>query len=148
MTEGNFFNICVLSQCILYWINFQNIYTLTYQNELLRTFFCLFLKSLKAFSLPTSLVFALVSRYGLHYKDEMKFIKTNQAVAIIAWWTDQGWGISITTMMSWSFYGNRGFEKIGGSLNWFIANSHHRGFSVAYKEPRSWFWYHGSFKFR
>ena len=40
LSEGNFFNICVLSQCIVYWINFQYIH------------FCyLFSKSLKAFSL-------------------------------------------------------------------------------------------------
>ena len=31
LTEGNFLNICVLSQCILYWINFQNNYTFAYQ---------------------------------------------------------------------------------------------------------------------
>ena len=34
LPEGNFFNICVLSQCIVYWINSQNIYTLTYQNNI------------------------------------------------------------------------------------------------------------------
>ena len=28
--EGHFFNICVLSQCIVYWINFQNIYVYFY----------------------------------------------------------------------------------------------------------------------
>ena len=28
--EGNFFNTCVLSQCIVYWIHFQNIHTYTY----------------------------------------------------------------------------------------------------------------------
>ena len=31
LSEGNFFNICVLSQCIVYWMNVQNIYTLTCQ---------------------------------------------------------------------------------------------------------------------
>ena len=41
---------CFLSQCIVYWINFQNIYTYTNQKTLLHTLFCLFLKSLKAFS--------------------------------------------------------------------------------------------------
>ena len=35
--EGIFFNICVLSQCIVYWINFQNIHTFTYQKTLLHT---------------------------------------------------------------------------------------------------------------
>ena len=47
-----FFKICVLSQCIMYWIHFQNIYTSTYQKTLLHI--CSFLKSLKAFSVkPT-----------------------------------------------------------------------------------------------
>ena len=52
----NFFNICVLSQCIVYWINFQNIYTyytLTYQKTLpkvLKILFYLFLKSSEVFS--------------------------------------------------------------------------------------------------
>ena len=43
-----FFNIWVLSHCIVYWINFQNIYTFTYQKQLLHTL--LFSKSAKAFS--------------------------------------------------------------------------------------------------
>ena len=30
-----FFNICILSQCIVYWIHFQNIHTFTYQKALL-----------------------------------------------------------------------------------------------------------------
>ena len=46
-----FFNIFVLSQCIVYWINFQNIHTFTYQKTLLlHTLFCLFFKSSEAFS--------------------------------------------------------------------------------------------------
>ena len=35
--KESFFNICVLSQCVVYWINFQNIYTFNYQNTLLHT---------------------------------------------------------------------------------------------------------------
>ena len=34
LSEGNFFNICVLSQCIVYWIHFQNINTFTYQKNI------------------------------------------------------------------------------------------------------------------
>ena len=45
-----FFNICVLSQGIVHWIDFQNIHTFTYQKTLLYTLFYLFLKSLKALS--------------------------------------------------------------------------------------------------
>ena len=50
LSEGSFFKDWVLSQCILYWIHFQNIHTFTYQNTLLHTLCCLFLKSSKAFS--------------------------------------------------------------------------------------------------
>ena len=46
----NFFNICVLSQCLVYWINFQNMYTFTYQKTLLHTLFYLFIKSSRVFS--------------------------------------------------------------------------------------------------
>ena len=48
LSEGNFFNFCVLLQCIVYWIHFQNIHTFTYQKTLLHTLFRLFLKSSKA----------------------------------------------------------------------------------------------------
>ena len=48
--KGNFFSICDLSQCIVYWINFQNIYTFTYQKRLLNMLFCSFLILSKAFS--------------------------------------------------------------------------------------------------
>ena len=44
LSEGNFFNICVLSQCRVYWMRFQNIHTFTYQRALLHTLICLFLK--------------------------------------------------------------------------------------------------------
>ena len=52
-SEGDFFNIWVLSQCIVYWISFQNIYTFTYPKKKKNYFihFCyLFLKSSKVFS--------------------------------------------------------------------------------------------------
>ena len=49
LSEGNFFKICVLYQCIVYWIHFQNMHTFTYQKTLLDTFF-FFSKSSKAFS--------------------------------------------------------------------------------------------------
>ena len=49
-SKGNFIVIFVLSQCIMYWVNFQNICTFTFQKTLLHTLFCLFLKSSKAFS--------------------------------------------------------------------------------------------------
>ena len=36
--RSNFFNICALSQGIVYWIHFQNIHTFTYQKTLLLLF--------------------------------------------------------------------------------------------------------------
>ena len=51
LSERNFFKICVLSQCIVNsLLEYQNRQTFTYQKTLLQTTFCLFLKSLKAFS--------------------------------------------------------------------------------------------------
>ena len=55
---SNFFNICVLSQCIVYWIHFQNTHTFTCQNILLHTHFCLFLKLSKTFSVSLEVVSA------------------------------------------------------------------------------------------
>ena len=49
LSKENFFNICVLSQCLVCLIHFQNIPTFTYQKTLLHTLICLFLKSPKAF---------------------------------------------------------------------------------------------------
>ena len=53
-SKGNFFNICVFSHCIVYWIHLQNIHTFTFQKTLFNTFFCLFLKSPKTFSVSLS----------------------------------------------------------------------------------------------
>ena len=44
--------ICILSQCIVHWVNYHNIYIFTYQKLLPHIHFCcLFLKSLKALSI-------------------------------------------------------------------------------------------------
>ena len=43
-----FFNICVLSQCIVYWTNFQNRHTFTYQKTLLHTLLLLFFKIIES----------------------------------------------------------------------------------------------------
>ena len=53
LSAGNYFNNFFF-QGIFYWINFQNIYTFTYQNHYLIHFFCLFLKSSKALSILTN----------------------------------------------------------------------------------------------
>ena len=47
LLEGNFFKICVLSQCIVYWINLQNIFTFSYQKALLHTLLLLVFKYLQ-----------------------------------------------------------------------------------------------------
>ena len=49
LPEGHFFNICIFSQCIVYWINFHNIHTLEYTYKHY-AIFSLLLKSSKAFS--------------------------------------------------------------------------------------------------
>ena len=61
LPEEIFFNICIFSQCITYWIHFQNIHAFTYQKTLLYTLFCLFLESSKAFS-----VSLIISPLSLH----------------------------------------------------------------------------------
>ena len=47
LSKGNFFKICVLSQCIVYWIHFQSIHTFTYQKALLHTLLLLVSKIVK-----------------------------------------------------------------------------------------------------
>ena len=42
--KGIFLKIFVLSQCIVYWIHFQNIYTFTYQKTLFHTLLSLVFK--------------------------------------------------------------------------------------------------------
>ena len=48
LSQGIFFNICVLSQCIVYWINFQNVYTFTYGKKLLYTLLQLVFKIIES----------------------------------------------------------------------------------------------------
>ena len=54
--------ICVLSECTVYWKNFQNIYTFTHQKALLIHFCCFSFKSSKAFRVSVSL---LVGQEGM-----------------------------------------------------------------------------------
>ena len=54
-----FFNICVLSQFIVYWVHFQNIHTFTYQKILLHTLFLL------VFEIVESLQCILLSKLWL-----------------------------------------------------------------------------------
>ena len=68
-----FFNICILSNCMVYWIYFQNIHTFTYQKILFHTIFCLFLKSPKAFSV--SLILFSNSLWWLQDLEIMVMVK-------------------------------------------------------------------------
>ena len=56
LSERKFFNISVLPQFIVYWINFQNIHILLYiKKHYFIHFCCLFLKSSKGFSVSLKL---------------------------------------------------------------------------------------------
>ena len=44
LSEGNLFSICVLFQCIVHWINSQDIYTFIYQKVLIHTLLLLAFK--------------------------------------------------------------------------------------------------------
>ena len=72
LSEGNFFNISVLSQFILYWINFQNIYNFTYQKTLFHTLLLLVFKMSKAFSVSLK----LTSHDILHYLESADLSKS------------------------------------------------------------------------
>ena len=58
LSKGNFFNIWIWSQCIVHWINPQNIYTFTLKKKkkYFIHFFRLFLKTSKAFSVSLSVL--------------------------------------------------------------------------------------------
>ena len=75
--EWIFFNIFVLSQCIVYWINFENIDIFTYQKVSHYTPFSLFLKSSKDFRVPLSMIFSLAC---IILNTELLFIKTQRAL--------------------------------------------------------------------
>ena len=53
LSKGNFFRTFVLSQCIEYWINFQNIYT--FKQHFIQ-FCCLIFRSLKDLSVSFSFI--------------------------------------------------------------------------------------------
>ena len=48
LPEGYFFNIYVLSPCIVYWIHFRNIHTFAYQKTLLHTLLLFVFKIVKS----------------------------------------------------------------------------------------------------
>ena len=48
LSEGKFFNIYVLSPCIVYWRKFQDIYTFTYKKKILHTLLLLVFKTVES----------------------------------------------------------------------------------------------------
>ena len=48
LSKKDFFNICVLSQCMVYWIHFLNIQAFTYQKTLVPTLFLLVFKTIES----------------------------------------------------------------------------------------------------
>ena len=74
LSKGNCSNICVLSQCIVYWINLKNKRTFIYQKTLLHALFCLSLKSPKAFGVS-------IRNQNMQQNEFEKFI----LVQIISW---------------------------------------------------------------
>ena len=81
-SEENFLNICVSSQCIVYWIHFQNIHIFTYQKKLLHTLFSLFLKSSKAFNV--SLIWRMNSDKIEYKRQPNKQNKSRQIQKVLA----------------------------------------------------------------
>ena len=62
---GRKFFICVLSQCLVYWINFQNIYTFPYQKHYFIYFSCIFWNIWKPSVYPWG-IFRLILSYSAH----------------------------------------------------------------------------------
>ena len=81
LSAGNFFNNFFF-QGIFYWINFQNIYTFTYQNHHLIHFFCLFLKSSKALSILTNFWKKIKKRLKCSFFIDIKSEKKNILLGI------------------------------------------------------------------
>ena len=72
LPKGNFLNIWVLFQCLVYWIHFQNTYILLHiKKHYFIHFCCLFLKSSKAFSVS---IIAPVFSSGISYMTHVWWI--------------------------------------------------------------------------
>ena len=65
LSEGKFFHICVLAQCRVYWIHFQNIHTFTYQKTLLHALLLLLLKIVECLR-------CILHKYGNKYHNTTK----------------------------------------------------------------------------
>ena len=79
LSEGNFCNICVLSQCIVYWMHFQKIHTFTYKKILLHTLLLLAFKIINR--LECILKFSVYDQ--LHIKWLLLTLISNLKVSIL-----------------------------------------------------------------
>ena len=112
LSEGSFFNICVLSQCIVYWIRFQNIHTFIYQKTLFHTLFCLFLRSWKAFSvsLSTRSPTQVTLKFSMNIPDAFLISESFHSPWYLCrsmLWSTLNWYLPIfkkQLLLHWSFY--------------------------------------------
>ena len=84
LSEGHFFNICVLSQCVVYWIHFQNIHTFPYQKTLFCTLLLLVFKTIESFQciLKWSDTFFLGSRGSCYHDFIVIFLQSSKVFGI------------------------------------------------------------------
>ena len=108
LSEGNFFNICVLSQCTVYWIHFQYINTFTYQKTLLYMVFCLFLKLSKAVSVSLIMSTKGCSRFFKICLDLELFAKIKRELVFF-------WFLQITKDLN-------KIKKIAKTLSWSLVS--------------------------
>ena len=67
LSEGNSFNICVLTQSAVYWMNVWNIYTFTYQKTLLHTLLLLVFKIIESLQCILKLQKLTISKCSLFW---------------------------------------------------------------------------------
>ena len=130
MSEWNFSNICGLSQYILYWIHFQNLYTFAYQKTYFINFCCLFLKSPKVLrvlnqfteSSPLSLLKkeSLSSVFLVKHSDIFKEPLSGCFQASYGFYFQKWIGHSVKHGKNWEFMEELSFCKNSFCLDIFI----------------------------
>ena len=95
-----FFNILALSQCIVYWIYFQNIHTFSYQKTLLHTLFCFIFKIVEAFSVyPQECIITIM--YSFKFLNKIFLKNKIHAVWMIDWLINKYKTSSINVLGRW-----------------------------------------------
>ena len=94
--QRDFFNICVLSQCIVHWIHFQNRRTFIYQKTLLHTLLLLVFKTVKAFIVSLNFSF-LVPWLSL---------QPTSVYQILNWGFARGLIFIVACLQSWEYLNN------------------------------------------